>query len=130
MCADVFFFFKKKTAYELRISDWRSDGSSDLAGADHRAQYLAARQGVEPGVHLVERQDAADEAGEVELSAFRQPHEGGKVAADVRRTEKGARQSLLRLEEGQRRKLERSGGRRHADDEDVDRKSTRLNSSH
>src|SRR3546814_7239686 len=29
---DVFFFFKQKTAYELRISDWSSDVcSSDLA---------------------------------------------------------------------------------------------------
>src|SRR3546814_8201623 len=28
----LFFLFKQKTAYELRISDWRSDGcSSDLA---------------------------------------------------------------------------------------------------
>src|SRR3546814_8885343 len=30
-----FFFFKQKTAYELRISDWSSDVcSSDLAGED------------------------------------------------------------------------------------------------
>src|SRR3546814_15419731 len=30
-----FFFFKQKTAYEMRISDWSSDVcSSDLAGAD------------------------------------------------------------------------------------------------
>src|SRR3546814_2706950 len=30
----VFFFFKQKTAYELRISDWSSDVcSSDLVGA-------------------------------------------------------------------------------------------------
>src|SRR3546814_7334851 len=30
----VFFFFKQKTAYEMRISDWSSDVcSSDLAGA-------------------------------------------------------------------------------------------------
>src|SRR3546814_10624784 len=29
----VFFFFKQKTAYEMRISDWSSDVcSSDLAG--------------------------------------------------------------------------------------------------
>src|SRR3546814_4968066 len=29
---DVFFFFKQKTAYEMRISDWSSDVcSSDLA---------------------------------------------------------------------------------------------------
>src|SRR3546814_5615495 len=33
----VFFFFKQKTAYELRISDWSSDVcSSDLLAADHR----------------------------------------------------------------------------------------------
>src|SRR3546814_10544411 len=31
----IFFFFKQKTAYELRISDWSSDVcSSDLHGAD------------------------------------------------------------------------------------------------
>src|SRR3546814_20096502 len=30
---DLFFFFKQKTAYEMRISDWSSDVcSSDLAG--------------------------------------------------------------------------------------------------
>src|SRR3546814_9419519 len=30
----VVFFFKQKTAYEMRISDWSSDGcSSDLAGS-------------------------------------------------------------------------------------------------
>src|SRR3546814_6228888 len=32
MCLCVFFFFKQKTAYEMRISDWSSDVcSSDLA---------------------------------------------------------------------------------------------------
>src|SRR3546814_20217581 len=40
----VFFFFKQKTAYELRISDWSSDVcSSDLLAA-------AARRGARPGV--------------------------------------------------------------------------------
>src|SRR3546814_10273240 len=34
MCVVVFFFFKQKTAYEMRISDWSSDVcSSDLAHA-------------------------------------------------------------------------------------------------
>src|SRR3546814_10297217 len=36
----IFFFFKHKTAYEMRISDWSSDGcSSDLASfiKDHRS---------------------------------------------------------------------------------------------
>src|SRR3546814_2512971 len=38
MCV-YFFFFKQKTAYEMRISDWSSDVcSSDLAGGKiHRA---------------------------------------------------------------------------------------------
>src|SRR3546814_7134089 len=32
MCVMLFFFFKQKTAYEMRISDWSSDVcSSDLA---------------------------------------------------------------------------------------------------
>src|SRR3546814_1238759 len=34
-CISVFFFFKQKTAYEMRISDWSSDVcSSDLAAAE------------------------------------------------------------------------------------------------
>src|SRR3546814_5056243 len=34
MCFFVIFFFKQKTAYEMRISDWSSDVcSSDLLGA-------------------------------------------------------------------------------------------------
>src|SRR3546814_1379471 len=38
----VFFFFKQKTAYEMRISDWSSDVcSSDLkAGRDHNSMVL------------------------------------------------------------------------------------------
>src|SRR3546814_18095305 len=35
MIFSVFFFFKQKTAYEMRISDWSSDVcSSDLLGGD------------------------------------------------------------------------------------------------
>src|SRR3546814_645853 len=37
----VFFFFKQKTAYELRISDWSSDVcSSDLEGLYDRGHVL------------------------------------------------------------------------------------------
>src|SRR3546814_8562220 len=44
-----FFFFKQKTAYEMRISDWSSDVcSSDLAL--HRRQRLC---GIERSPHLV-----------------------------------------------------------------------------
>src|SRR3546814_11150392 len=43
MCFLFFFFFKQKTAYEMRISDWSSDVcSSDLVGArQHRCQREA-----------------------------------------------------------------------------------------
>src|SRR3546814_7726379 len=41
MC--VFFFFKQKTAYEVRISDWSSDVcSSDLTGCQERASIVTA----------------------------------------------------------------------------------------
>src|SRR3546814_1546437 len=36
MALSLFFFFKQKTAYEMRISDWSSDVcSSDLEGKTH-----------------------------------------------------------------------------------------------
>src|SRR3546814_19566347 len=44
----MFFFFKQKTAYEMRISDWSSDVcSSDLEGLAHRP-----REGVDRAVAL------------------------------------------------------------------------------
>src|SRR3546814_1016827 len=41
LCCQCFFFFKQKTAYEMRISDWSSDVcSSDLRAAGRaRANY-------------------------------------------------------------------------------------------
>src|SRR3546814_13967923 len=45
----LFFFFKQKTAYEMRISDWSSDVcSSDLLSADYSRDDLSgdARYGV------------------------------------------------------------------------------------
>src|SRR3546814_5542036 len=44
MSVDLFFFFKQKTAYEMRISDWSSDVcSSDLANG--RGKALPQRSG-------------------------------------------------------------------------------------
>src|SRR3546814_4569437 len=41
VCGVVFFFFKQKTAYEMRISDWSSDVcSSDLYGEAARQAAL------------------------------------------------------------------------------------------
>src|SRR3546814_4900420 len=45
----VFFFFKQKTAYDMRISDWSSDVcSSDLFRYDERFSPLSGR-GKAPG---------------------------------------------------------------------------------
>src|SRR3546814_5225795 len=38
-----FFFFKQKTAYELRISDWSSDVCSSDLGEDDRLRWRADR---------------------------------------------------------------------------------------
>src|SRR3546814_1379281 len=40
----VFFFFKQKTAYEMRISDWSSDVCSSDLSLDLKPQALPARQ--------------------------------------------------------------------------------------
>src|SRR3546814_10491027 len=40
LSCECFFFFKQKTAYEMRISDWSSDVcSSDLVGMKSRGCY-------------------------------------------------------------------------------------------
>src|SRR3546814_2940433 len=48
-----FFFFKQKTAYEMRISDWSSDvGSSDLTwpgSSSATARCASPRRSIEPG---------------------------------------------------------------------------------
>src|SRR3546814_8172552 len=68
----MFFFFKQKTAYEMRISDWSSDVcSSDLNGDSVRADRVllatggAARRlplaGADaPNVHHLRTKDDAD----------------------------------------------------------------------
>src|SRR3546814_1853372 len=54
MCFIVFFFFKQKTAYEMRISDWSSDVcSSDLVviAGDRLRPENQARLGKSPNRH-------------------------------------------------------------------------------
>src|SRR3546814_20275791 len=60
----VFFFFKQKTAYEMRISDWSSDVcSSDLDAAAVEVKGLAP---IEPWLNKVR---AVDKAGLAALLA-------------------------------------------------------------
>src|SRR3546814_19746605 len=62
----MFFCFKQKTAYEMRISDWSSDVcSSDLVGALHDQVAADARRlGQEGGAPLACRLDVAGLAGD------------------------------------------------------------------
>src|SRR3546814_20289604 len=46
----VFFFFKQKTAYEMRISDW----SSDMCSSDLRSRIQQYQHQLEVYAHLVE----------------------------------------------------------------------------
>src|SRR3546814_6234155 len=51
----VFFFFKQKTAYEIRISDWSSDVcSSDLASRVRRILSLSNGSTTWPGCRAVQ----------------------------------------------------------------------------
>src|SRR3546814_7128504 len=105
---NVVFFFKQKTAYEMRISDWSSDVcSSDLKGCP--ISFLGPPEGLArfpAGVLEIE----ADVAQQV----VRQPLQAVAVA-----------QAALPGRQ-------RPGGRQQQPDEAAaeDRKSTRLNSSH
>src|SRR3546814_6381385 len=66
------FFFKQKTAYEMRISDWSSDVcSSDLPR--HRVEHL----GREPRAHLAAVDEGVGEIG----------GDDSRVAADPGRIE-------------------------------------------
>src|SRR3546814_1751038 len=62
----VVFFFKQKTAYEVRISDWSSDVcSSDLRGSRERLdRFLAVRRRV-ADVFAPLRLDAGETAAEL-----------------------------------------------------------------
>src|SRR3546814_1236420 len=57
-----FFFFKQKTAYEMRISDWSSDVcSSDLQTAAHKAPgYAIANISLKP-IHGIGGDITADQ---------------------------------------------------------------------
>src|SRR3546814_8378324 len=75
----LFFFFKQKTAYEMRISDWSSDVcSSDLAAARWRSLGHARRRHVDqrPDVRLAEHRPR--QSVRLVLAArLRRPGEGG-----------------------------------------------------
>src|SRR3546814_1216953 len=120
----VVFFFKQKTAYEMRISDWSSDVcSSDLALAeridmlearlhalgeisdDARSRTLSATKSLSS--QLTELQEATRSAAQ-EVTGMADVA-SGRIEATTQSARKAMEESRLDIE---------------------DRKSTRLNSSH
>src|SRR3546814_5134938 len=124
-CLFLFFFFKQKTAYEMRISDWSSDVcSSDLSVPDQRA------------VRPIDRHQAA--ACSVQGRGAGHPGLAGRIylvlhrlsafapGPDSRRATQGAQRDHSRALADASRCAD--DGRN--DSRLRDRKSTRLNSSH
>src|SRR3546814_19140029 len=97
-----FFFFKQKTAYEMRISDWSSDVcSSDLSGKDVQGQDRPCKGGAArsanscgSGKYLCVRGAAfgGDRAGtgqrtdqQAAAGAFSRRDQGGAVGSHIGR---------------------------------------------
>src|SRR3546814_16533822 len=114
----MFFFFKQKTAYEMRISDWSSDVcSSDLVGKGHGF----ARQVIHlPGHHyrLDLRGAHGEYAGQQKGNKTgRLPKQRGKIAGRRRGHEVGkqaAKRDRMSVVRGQRVSVRVDlGGRRN-----------------
>src|SRR3546814_1748229 len=134
-----FFFFKQKTAYELRISDWSSDVcSADLASdqvGKLAGQAIAGMDGV-ADVRPVEARDDQAVTRDAELdedvvAGVMVCGGGQREAGNVRKfVQQRAQQAIVRAEimapfGNAMRLVNREEG-----DLRGDRKSTRLNSSH
>src|SRR3546814_8722430 len=114
------FFFKQKTAYEMRISDWSSDVcSSDLVDHRHHARGRQRHPLVGQAVAEVVAHDAHRAHDVVEVHqrlAHAHHHHVGELALFVRH--------VAQVLRGDPDLADDLGGGK------VDRKSTRLNSSH
>src|SRR3546814_7872800 len=134
----LFFFFKQKTAYEMRISDWSSDVcSSDLALRDLRRDPAAGRadRGTAHRLGLAHSLRDRRAARARRLSAPPRPRRNAVVR------ESGGHPPALDREAAVARASAREHPRRPAVGRRrdrrlylhqlyADRKSTRLNSSH
>src|SRR3546814_3999161 len=138
LCVACFFFFKQKTAYEMRISDWSSDVcSSDLAKARSAlcwalgwcAAYLTLSLGAKSAVETPVRQ-ALDHQGIAVNAMFSTPEPFNillwRVVAKVD-NDSYIENVRSVFDQGPSESLRRQLNTVLAD---ADRKRTRLNPSH
>src|SRR3546814_16002297 len=76
LLSGFFFFFKQKTAYEMRISDW----SSDVCSSDLRA-FFARADAVAPVILVGEAAAGPADDGDVQL--FERGHHVAAIAVGV-----------------------------------------------
>src|SRR3546814_2718756 len=121
-----FFFFKQKTAYEMRISDWSSDVCSSDLRVDRECRRCEARLSQPGFLHIHAQQDGAGGTGRTQCARACTPEDQGmryRACSDV-----GLRRPVARKLRGDaRKKCARQG---HYARRPGDRKRTRLNSSH
>src|SRR3546814_7957219 len=134
-----FFFFKQKTAYEMRISDWSSDVcSSDLAvgAAEHGAERLPDRGKREPRRERDHAERRIAFAQPIPLARHRRPRAFEQFLGMGKRHAGEQHGEFLTAVSGDEvidaDVVERGADRaQHAiADGLADRKTTRLNSSH
>src|SRR3546814_2498257 len=135
MCVLVwdFFFFKQKTAYEMRISDWSSDVCSSDLTLSTTVVYWLCLQLFKLGAQCVLERGAIGQTGKgvdhrpTQQRTLRQPALVGTHRQQQRRNRQKAEKHKHDHDVQQSRRLHHSAdaGREHGD-----RKSTRLNSSH
>src|SRR3546814_15388323 len=89
----MFFFFKQKTAYEMRISDWSSDVcSSDLSQATRAEQpFRSLRHGIsEQGKPEIQSEQATDKGQRHDIFQPVFDQEDGDEECRQNRVEKAA----------------------------------------
>src|SRR3546814_5076980 len=129
-----FFFFKQKTAYEMRISDW----SSDVCSSDLSLHHPLERPGLRYPV--AEMTDSVFVRGAITECKTQKPHPTQPIPNHILRSRIG--QIMLGLQNQDLEHHDRVKRRTAAlaaigitqsfdqPDPEIDRKSKRLNSSH
>src|SRR3546814_4771929 len=91
-----FFFFKQKTAYEMRISDWSSDVcSSDLEARDPRRLRLGMDR-----LHPVERRGGVAQFADAIVERALAAADAAEVEAQHRETARDERSEERRVGKG------------------------------
>src|SRR3546814_3983590 len=78
LCLILFFFFKQKTAYEMRISDW----SSDVCSSDLLKSEIVRLLEVTPTYYLAVVEAFSDFEFSTVVNALGELHEEGKLWQD------------------------------------------------